>query len=506
MIKGILPETPAPQPQAKPVPVEVVAPPVAAPVVVAATPPAEGGFFSWFKRLFGSSPQPVAVPVAAPVAKAATGSATERGESRGEAGERGAGGSRGGRGGRGGRDGRRGERGDRPERSPSEGRDGGKGRGDRGPRGERPDRNPNDETARPETAAAEVAGGGRNEERPARQDERPEVRGEARPERGGRGPRGDRDGQRRPRPSGDANTDNAEPSGAQAELQAQPLAGDAPEPQGEAQPGRRRGRRGGRGGRDREESRDGENRAAGAALDDSGLMVPPSGGEIAPDSAQQARAEGQAETAVHGSDGGERPEGRTRGAGRDRNRRPRRDEAAPVPVQLPLTGDMGFDAEQANEVRPVEPWPEAPAVHDVTAVQSPMSMPAPIAAPIAVPMPAPMSSPTQAQAETPAAFVPPAAPAVVAAVTVTPAAPAPRYELPLNALQAIAASSGLEWVNSDADKIRSVQEAMAREPRPVHVPRVRRPPVQLDDGPLVLVETRKDLSQIKLPFEAADIA
>ena len=506
VIKGILPETPAPQPQAKPVPVEVVAPPVAAPVVVAATPPAEGGFFSWFKRLFGSSPQPLAVPVAAPVAKAATGSATERGESRGEAGERGAGGSRGGRGGRGGRDGRRGERGDRPERSPSEGRDGGKGRGDRGPRGERPDRNPNDETARPETAAAEVAGGGRNEERPARQDERPEVRGEARPERGGRGPRGDRDGQRRPRPSGDANTDNAEPSGAQAELQAQPLAGDAPEPQGEAQPGRRRGRRGGRGGRDREESRDGENRAAGAALDDSGLMVPPSGGEIAPDSAQQARAEGQAETAVHGSDGGERPEGRTRGAGRDRNRRPRRDEAAPVPVQLPLTGDMGFDAEQANEVRPVEPWPEAPAVHDVTAVQSPMSMPAPIAAPIAVPMPAPMSSPTQAQAETPAAFVPPAAPAVVAAVTVTPAAPAPRYELPLNALQAIAASSGLEWVNSDADKIRSVQEAMAREPRPVHVPRVRRPPVQLDDGPLVLVETRKDLSQIKLPFEAADIA
>ena len=40
----------------------------------------------------------------------------------------------------------------------------------------------------------------------------------------------------------------------------------------------------------------------------------------------------------------------------------------------------------------------------------------------------------------------------------------------------------------------------------MHVPRERKPPVQLDDGPLVLVETRKDLSQIKLPFEAADIA
>ena len=515
VIKGILPETPAPQPQAKPVPVEVVAPPVVAPVVVAATPPAEGGFFSWLKRLFGSSPEPVAVPVPTPVAKAATGSATERGETRGEPGERGAGGSRGGRGGRGGRDGRRGERGDRPERSPSEGRegrDGGKGRGDRGPRSDRPERNPNDETARPETTAAEVAGGGRNEERPARPDERPEGRGEARPERGGRGPRSDRDGQRRPRPSGDANTDNAEPTGAQAELQAPPQAGDAPEAQGEAQPGRRRGRRGGRGGRDRDEARDGENRPAGAALDDSGLMVPPSSADNAPDSGLQAQADGQAEPAMHGTDGGERPESRHRGPGRDRNRRPRRDEAAAAPVQLALAGDMAFDAERADEVRPVEALTEAPAVHDVTAVQTPMPMPMPmpmpasIAAPMAAPMSSPTPAPTLAPATTPAAFVPPAAPALVAAVAATPAVSVPRYELPLSTLQAIAASSGLEWINSDADKIRSVQEAMAREPRPMHVPRERKPPVQLDDGPLVLVETRKDLSQIKLPFEAADIA
>ena len=121
-------------------------------------------------------------------------------------------------------------------------------------------------------------------------------------------------------------------------------------------------------------------------------------------------------------------------------------------------------------------------------------------------MPSPIPAATLAQATTPAAFVPPAAPAPVAAVAATPAVSVPRYELPLSTLQAIAASSGLEWVNSDADKIRSVQEAMAREPRPVHVPRERKPPVRLDDGPLILVETRKDLSQIKLPFEAADIA
>jgi ribonuclease E len=68
-------------------------------------------------------------------------------------------------------------------------------------------------------------------------------------------------------------------------------------------------------------------------------------------------------------------------------------------------------------------------------------------------------------------------------------------------LSALAQQAGLEWVNSDADKIRAVQEAIAAEPKPVHVPRERKPAVVLDEGPLVLVETRKDLSQVKLPFE-----
>jgi len=71
-------------------------------------------------------------------------------------------------------------------------------------------------------------------------------------------------------------------------------------------------------------------------------------------------------------------------------------------------------------------------------------------------------------------------------------------------LQRLAESSGLQWVNSDVDKIRAAQAAMAAEPAPVHVPRVRKPMVVLDEGPLVLVETRKDLSQLKLPFENAN--
>jgi ribonuclease E len=75
------------------------------------------------------------------------------------------------------------------------------------------------------------------------------------------------------------------------------------------------------------------------------------------------------------------------------------------------------------------------------------------------------------------------------------------YTLPTEALQTIAQTAGLEWVNSDAEKIRAVQAAMAAEPQPIRVPREPRRHVLVDDGPLVLVETRKDLSQIKLPFE-----
>ncbi|MDP3085285.1 MAG: hypothetical protein Q8N44_16580, partial [Rubrivivax sp.] len=70
-------------------------------------------------------------------------------------------------------------------------------------------------------------------------------------------------------------------------------------------------------------------------------------------------------------------------------------------------------------------------------------------------------------------------------------------------LQTIAGGVGLEWVNSDASKVQAAQDAMANAPKPVHVPRQPKPVVVVDEGPLVLVETRKDLSQLKLPFENA---
>jgi ribonuclease E len=68
-------------------------------------------------------------------------------------------------------------------------------------------------------------------------------------------------------------------------------------------------------------------------------------------------------------------------------------------------------------------------------------------------------------------------------------------------MQAVAAASGLEWVNSDAAKVAQVQAAIAAEPKPVHVPREPKPAAVLDEGPLVLVETRKDLRDMTLPFE-----
>ena len=74
------------------------------------------------------------------------------------------------------------------------------------------------------------------------------------------------------------------------------------------------------------------------------------------------------------------------------------------------------------------------------------------------------------------------------------------FELPIASLIQVAEGSGLQWVNSDPDKIAQVQAAIAAEPKPVHVPRERPPAVVLDEGPLVLVETRKDLSDMKLPF------
>ncbi len=68
------------------------------------------------------------------------------------------------------------------------------------------------------------------------------------------------------------------------------------------------------------------------------------------------------------------------------------------------------------------------------------------------------------------------------------------YVLALADLEAVASNSGLQWVNSDPSRVAAVQAAIATEPKPVHVPRERAPLVVVDEGPLILVETRKELA------------
>ena len=195
-------------------------------------------------------------------------------------------------------------------------------------------------------------------------------------------------------------------------------------------------------------------------------------------------------------------EGRRRGRGRDRNRRERGEEGSVDNVQpqgaVAAEGliQEGALADQARS--------EAQAPIEAPAYASP----APDGAPVPTETPA---YPYQQRTE-PAAPVVPAVPpartaspevAVPVAAAAAPVAAVEEFVLPLDRLQAVAESAGLQWVNSDVEKIRAVQAAMAAEPKPVHVPRERKPVPPADEGPLVLVETRKDLTQIKLPFESA---
>jgi ribonuclease E len=117
-----------------------------------------------------------------------------------------------------------------------------------------------------------------------------------------------------------------------------------------------------------------------------------------------------------------------------------------------------------------------------TAVEAPATTPIAAAAPTAT-TPAPMSA-----AQTPVA-------------TATGMPKLQPFELPVTELTQVAQNSGLSWVNSDTEKVASVQAAIAIEPKTIHVPRERPPVVQIDTGPLVLVETKRDLRNMTLPFE-----
>ena len=433
VIKGVLPDQPAPiAPPKEEVPA-VAAAPVAPPAPVqAAAAPASGGFFGWIKRLlgFGEDAAPTVAP--APVAVASPATETKDKEDKGR-GARREGQARGGRGGRG-------ERAERGERS--EGKADGRGRR-QGPREERNDAD---------------TGNGREGARD-------------RNERGGRGRRGEtgeRPALNREAIAAEAQALGLAAAGAEGAASVNP---DSLNGEAEQQREGRRRRRGGRGRGEREETavtgQDSDITEAAAA---------------AADSVDGADAQGEASGDANGEGaaGGRRRRNRGRRGGERREGGEGTEGIA--------EGAEAADVAQRNEAEPEASSVVAPIAPHVAELNTP------VVASEAVETQAP-----QAAAEPAPAAVAEASVAVTAETVATPVA-AP-FVLPLAELQGIAQAAGLEWVNSDADKIRAVQEAIAREPRPVHVPRERKPAVVVDDGPLILVETRKDLSQVSLPFE-----
>ncbi len=417
IIKGVLPDAPAPLAIPKPeLPKPTVAAPRAAdkPTVPEA---AEKGFFGWLKKLFA----PVPTPVTPVKTNATTGDkregqpgrdGTRRSEARGEVRDE----ARPGRGGRPGGRGSRGGRSDRPaqgqrERLDVEGRPGAG------------DTNTN---AAPASTTATGSETTRSEQvaqdRPARNSRDRSNRGER---------------------SRNQRSDSADPVN--------------PTERNEARADTRGERRPDRGRRPEEDTR--------AELPNS-------------DSAAE-RTEGPADSAAQ-TEGTPPRERRPRDRyGRDRAPRAERTEQgerpeqvvrAPESVEEPRRSYFTMDSKVAT--------PSVSAAAVTVAPESTTDVPlaAPVVAPVAtVPVDA-------------------ASTACMPKLQV--------FSLPVDELAAIAASSGLTWVNSDATKIATVQAAIAAEPKQVHIARERPAPIHIDAGPLILVETKRNLRNMELPFEA----
>ncbi len=478
IIKGVLPDAPAPMQVAKEEKPKVVAPISVAPVAVSTTAvaqkPAEKGFFGWIKGLFGASDAP------APAVEAKKDGAGQRDRAPGVEGKDGRPGSRdggreGGRDGeRAGRDGRRGERGGR----------GGRGRDERGA-----DR------------GSERAGEQRGDRPPV---EGREPREGGRGERGGRG-RGER-GDRAPRQdaiengatSAENTTANGQ-NGLQTEAREPRENRENREARGEGREGggrRERGERGGRGRGDRPdrpdlriENPEGMNAeaaiAAGAAMAMNADTASTNPVQLAQDAdrADPTEDAGQRGEPAQGGEG-ERRERRSRDRyGRDR--RERGGERGDRPERSPQETAQGEIFEQNQPVTVMESARGATefVANEQLATTS-------VAEPTAA-----LAAPTAPVARAPAPVAAPAASAGMPKIG--------SFALPLADMDAVAAGAGLQWVNSNAASIAAVKAQIAAEPQPIHSPRERPPAVVIDAGPLVLVETKRDLREMTLPFEQA---
>ncbi|TFY96520.1 Rne/Rng family ribonuclease [Ramlibacter rhizophilus] len=539
VIKGVLPDAPAPIAPPRPEPTRTAAPaaaraPAPAPAPAPAAAPVDG-FMGWLKALFAAiSPPPAAAPAEAPAPASVPEARREpRGEGRGEGRSEGRGRGRG----RGRSEGRTGEAraasGEAVEASArgTEAREGRRGRGDREgrePREGREGREPREGRESREGREALDLREGRpaREAREPREGREPRESREAREPREGREPRESREG-REPREARESREGHEGRDGREAR-----------EPREARQP---REPREGRGPREPREARPPRETEAGVQADElTGLAASPETLDEAVPAAERA------ERAPRG-EGGERGEGRReRGEGRRERgeRRPGRGrDEAPASEQAAVAGIDS--AEQATliqaEVELVAQAAAAETAGETTetsaagdngevrrerrsrdrygrerrergergdrAERAPREEAATADEP-----PAPAGEliievePRRPRYAT--GFV---ADDEAAPVAAEPAAPAARagaalpkvqaYELPVGELAQVAEGSGLQWVSSDAQKVAAVQAAMAAEPQPVHVPRERPAPVVIDEGPLVLVETKRDLRQFQTPNE-----
>ncbi len=521
IIKGVLPDAPAPQaaPRAessssssRPPPrggaARSASAPAGAPAPAAV--PQERGFLAWLKRLLGFSrfPLPVATPAPAPI--------NPRDARRAERSERNAPDARTPR--RGGGSDRNGnDRYERPERN------------DRPERSERNDRsNGNGNSARRNEQRPErTERNDRNEARPVKENDRfdTERREPRAPSSRGRDPRRDADN----RPSNDEvmDTDVAQNLSVQANERAPRNSerGERPERSPRAPRNNPRNH--------------GEMAETTAPVVDEAMGNGSGNGN---DTRMDGDATPGNAAPAHSPD--ERRERRSRDRyGRDRQRgergeRPERPIPAapsnedPVIIEIPAVAEQG---EQAPSVRrsyfaPAPAAQTAPAaptapvevvrridaaapVVEVMEVVEPVKVVADIAPvqeampPAAEPLPvaaeviAPVAAAAPAAPETPAVSAPVVAPPPAAAGAGHVMPRVQPFVLPVAEMQALAEGVGLQWVQSNPDKVAAVQAAIAAEPSPVHVPRLRPALVVSDEGPLVLVETRRDLSALILPFE-----
>ena len=507
IIKGVLPDAPAPAALPKPVaatPAAAVAPKPAPRPTTAVAAPAEKGFFGWIKGFFGGAEAPETAP-AASAQKTTTGAGEARRDGRPE--------------------GRNGERSERSERSGGrDGRRGGRGRGEGRADGRSEGREPRAEgrpegrtDGRPEgreprqDGRGEGRGGERRERSPegAPRQERPAADATQRPE-GGREPREPREPReggrnRRERGGGDRAERGGERNGERIErdpaeqdlalanqaAMAAAMGGETQQrsdaPQGER---RERGDRGGE--RGERNSRRGERRNDRPEGNDNAVMndAPQalnSSGEQAP---TQSTGQGATPGAEQGSEEQRPPRERR---SRDRYGRDRRERNEGSERADNSSSNGGIGGNDSNGEMPIasvaafESHPETVQSerNQPVAQQTQVRPATEFVAPVVVPAVAPVA--------------PVAAAAPVAASTALPKVQS--YDLPMQDLVQVAQGSGLQWVNSDASKIAEAKAAIAAEVKPIHVPRERPAVVASTEGPLVLVETKRDLGKMPLPFE-----